>query len=205
MGRAIVRQPDVFLFDEPLSNLDPALRSHMRVELKRLHQRLRTSIFHVTHDQIEALTLADRIVVLDKGVVQQIGSPRELFDHPANTFVAQFIGSPKMNLLPAITKGEQVLLEGTEFSLPVRGVRPEFTVGVRPSDLTLGDKGLQGEVDVVESLGHEALVHLRVGDHALLAQAPEPVGLTPGDKVSVTLGTTHSFAKDTGVRIEDPS
>jgi ABC-type sugar transport system ATPase subunit len=156
MGRAIVRRPSVFLFDEPLSNLDPALRGHMRVELKRLHRTLGATIVHVTHDQVEALTLADRILVLDRGAVQQIGAPRELFDRPANTFVATFIGAPAMNLL------------ALDPSSPLR-------------------------VDVVESLGAEALIHVSAGPATAIVQVKEPTALRPGDAVAVRPTLVHRF------------
>jgi ABC-type sugar transport system ATPase subunit len=180
MGRAIVRTPSVFLFDEPLSNLDAALRAHMRVELKRLHRRLATTTVHVTHDQVEALTLADRIVVLDGGTVQQVGTPRELFDTPANTFVATFIGSPAMNLL----------------------TRSDHTLGVRPTDISFGAAtDLRATVDVVASLGAEALVHLQLGEERLVAQVPEPCGVAAGDEVGLVFGATHRFDLQTGVRL----
>jgi len=181
MGRAIVRDPSVFLFDEPLSNLDAALRDHMRVELKRLHRRLNATIVHVTHDQVEALTLADRIVVLNAGVVQQVGTPQELYNAPANTFVATFIGSPSMNLL-----------EDWE------GV----TLGVRPDDIALGRGALAARVDVIESLGGEALVHLEIerGD-SLVARVKEPVSVRAGDSVRVELVRVHRFDADTGERV----
>jgi len=181
MGRAIVRRPAVFLFDEPLSNLDASLRHHMRVELKRLHRTLGATIVHVTHDQVEALTLADRILVLDQGVVQQAGTPRELFDTPANTFVATFIGSPSMNLLP----GEDVI------------------VGVRPTDISLvsADQGHKARIDVVESLGATALLHTEVGAHKVIAQVSEPIGVRPGDWVGLSFDRVHHFDVETGQRV----
>jgi multiple sugar transport system ATP-binding protein len=201
MGRAIVRAPGVFLFDEPLSNLDPALRAHMRVELKRLHKKLGATIVHVTHDQIEALTLADRIVVLHQGVVQQIGAPRELYERPANTFVARFIGAPPMNLLPVSRTGEAWRLGASGPPLPVRG--PDaFQLGVRPVDVHLGEGALQGTVDVIESLGHEAVVHVDLAGHEVLALVPEPCAWRSGDRVSLTLGTVHGFHPETGQRVE---
>jgi len=200
MGRAIVRRPDVFLFDEPLSNLDPALRGHMRVELKRLHRRLGATIVHVTHDQVEALTLADRIVVLDKGQVQQVGSPRELFEHPANVFVATFIGAPAMNLLPATGLGGTCRIDGTEHPLPVAG-DGAFTLGVRPSDIRLVAEGLPGTVDVIESLGSEAMVHVRVGEHDIVVRAEEPVTLRSGDTVHLAIEHAHRFDPTTGRRL----
>jgi len=194
MGRAIVRRPSVFLFDEPLSNLDASLRHQMRVELKRLHKKLGATIVHVTHDQVEALTLADRILVLESGVVQQAGSPRELFDTPANTFVAQFIGSPSMNLLPV--KGGQV--EGTDVVVEGPG---DFTLGVRPTDLALASEGLPARVDVVESLGAEALLHCVVGPHELIAVVKEPVPVQAGDAIHLALGVTHAFDAASGERL----
>ena len=179
MGRAMVRKPAVFLFDEPLSNLDASLRGHMRAELKRLHRRLGSTFVHVTHDQIEALTLADRIMVLNEGVVQQVGTPRELFDTPANTFVATFIGSPSMNLLK----------------------ENDCTLGVRPTDIEIGSGDRQATVDLVESLGAEALVHLDLDGEALLAQVPEPISIEVGSTVSLHFQKVHRFDQDTGTRL----
>jgi multiple sugar transport system ATP-binding protein len=201
MGRAIVRHPDVFLFDEPLSNLDAALRHHMRVELKHLHRRLKTTVFHVTHDQVEALTLADRIVVLHRGVVQQVGTPRALFDTPANTFVATFIGSPAMALLPATGHGATSTLDGLAAPLDIPAEGP-YTLGLRPTDLALGDGPLRAEVVVVESLGAEALVHLDLGGgHRAIAQVPEPSGVVSGDVVAVRPLRFHRFDRASGARI----
>ncbi len=179
MGRAIVRNPAVFLFDEPLSNLDAALRHHMRVELKRLHRRLGTSIVHVKHDQVEALTLADRILVLEAGVVQQFGSPRELFDTPANTFVAQFIGSPSMNLLR----------------------EDSVTIGVRPTDVTVGTGDHMARVDVIESMGAEALLHCDLNGQPFVAQVKEPVTVSPGDEITLRFDVVHRFDPTTGNRL----
>ena len=198
MGRAIVRRPAVFLFDEPLSNLDASLRTHMRVELKRLHRRLAATVLHVTHDQVEALTLADRILVLDQGVVQQVGTPRELFDTPANTFVATFIGSPSMNLFDAVGQGDHSTLAGA--AVPVPGSGP-YRLGVRPTDVTLGQGPLTATVDVVESLGAEALVHLRLGEQILIARAEEPVAWEAGASVSLGFGRVHRFDRETGQRL----
>ncbi len=147
MGRAIVRDPKVFLFDEPLSNLDASLRTQMRVELKKLHERLKTTIIYVTHDQIEAMTLADRIVVLNKGIIQQVGTPAELFDTPANMFVAGFIGSPSMNFL---TLDEY----------------PGKIAGIRPQDFILTDDSpcITGKVEIVEALGRSSHVHIRINE-----------------------------------------
>ena len=203
MGRAIVREPSVFLFDEPLSNLDASLRQHMRVELKRLHRQLGATIVHVTHDQVEALTLADRILVLDQGVVQQIGTPRVLFEQPANTFVAQFIGSPSMALLSAEGHGEFSSLEGVDGQLPVPAEGP-YVWGVRPTDVELGEPqngGLTAVVDVIESQGATALVHLQLGPHALTAQVPEPTTVATGDEVGLVFRAVHRFDATTGERL----
>jgi ABC-type sugar transport system ATPase subunit len=202
MGRAVVRNPDVFLFDEPLSNLDASLRSHMRLELKRLHRRLGATIVHVTHDQVEALTLADRILVLEAGVVQQVGSPRELFDRPANIFVATFIGSPAMCLLPAMGAGSHSRIEGLDGSLPIAQTGP-FTVGIRPTDWVVGEGPLTGTIEVVESLGAEALLHVELGAHRVVVQVPEPNTLAAGDTVQLGVGTAHCFNQESGLRLED--
>ena len=150
MGRAIVRRPKVFLFDEPLSNLDASLRNQLRVEIKRLHQRLGTTIVYVTHDQVEAMTLADRIAVLKGGVMQQVGSPAELYETPANRFVAGFIGSPSMSFLERL--------------------EPGVVVGVRPQDVSVGEGPHQATVDVVETMGFESFVHLDLGGERLVAR-----------------------------------
>jgi multiple sugar transport system ATP-binding protein len=177
----------------------------MRVELKRLHRRLGTTIIHVTHDQVEALTLADRIVVLNQGVVQQIGSPRELYERPANTFVARFIGAPPMNLLPVTRKGETWMIDGTARSVRVRGP-DKFLLGVRPVDLVVGSQGapgsMEGTVDVVESLGHEAIVHLELGGAELLGLMPEPCIHRPGERLSLGFGAFHGFDPETGRRVD---
>ena len=183
IGRAIVREPQVFLFDEPLSNLDAKLRGHMRAELALLHERLGKTTLYVTHDQVEAMTLANRIVIFDKGRIQQVGSPGEVFNRPANLFVASFIGTPTMNLLP-VRADRQGQLIGTEFTLPMpgwlreRGAAPDqaLTVGIRPQDLRpAADGPLALRVDVVEYLGTESQVvgHLAgAGDARLVATLP---------------------------------
>ena len=172
MGRAIVRHPKVFLFDEPLSNLDAKLRTQMRAEIKRLHKRLGATSIYVTHDQVEAMTLADRIVVMHDGIIEQVGTPMELFENPANTFVAGFLGSPPMNMLEgtveATPQGPVALIGGQRLTLPSLeglagdGGRP-VTVGIRPEYVRLVAPGTVGaldvEVDLVEPLGSEALLH----------------------------------------------
>ena len=175
IGRAIVRDPEIFLFDEPLSNLDAALRVQMRVEILRLHQRLKTTMIYVTHDQVEAMTLADRIVVLHGGVIEQVGTPLDLYHHPRNRFVAGFIGSPKMNFLAAEVavaggQGTRVKVRGSsEIVVPVRSDVPAGTgaeLGIRPEhvDLAPADTAaLTGEVLVVERLGGETFLHIDLG------------------------------------------
>jgi multiple sugar transport system ATP-binding protein len=206
MGRAIVRRPKVFLFDEPLSNLDATLRHHMRVELKRLHRRLGATIVHVTHDQVEAMTLADRIVVLHKGVVQQVGSPAELYDRPANTFVAGFVGSPSMNLLPVHARrdGDSVGVDGTGLVLPVSppAGRSSFLLGFRPSETTLvRDESSPATVDVIEPMGGEGMVHVLASKISLVALMREPIGLRPGDPVAVRPSVVHLFDTETTSRL----
>ena len=182
IGRAIVRDPKVFLFDEPLSNLDAALRTQMRMELTELHARLGATMIYVTHDQVEAMTMADKIVVLNGGTIEQVGTPMELYDHPATPFVAGFIGSPKMNLLT----GDAARAFGCG------------TYGIRPEHLALSADGLwQGTVRHVERLGADAIVHLAtdaVGP--LVARAAGDTGLQPGDTVHATPmpGREHRFA-----------
>jgi len=217
MGRAIVRRPKVFLFDEPLSNLDAALRTQMRVEMRRLHRALATTTVYVTHDQIEAMTLADRIAVLDQGILQQVGTPMTLFHTPANRFVAGFIGSPAMNFLEAkvLSKGGQFSLElDPKSSLVVAssvieraGLEANDTVilGLRPQDLNLGVGTVHGLVDVVETLGWESHVHMKVAGENFLAavETAQAHDLRPGSAIQLELPTAavHLFDPKTGVAL----
>ena len=209
IGRAIVRDPKIFLFDEPLSNLDAALRVQMRVEILRLHQRLRSTMIYVTHDQVEAMTLADRIVVLQAGRIEQIGTPMELYHHPTNLFVAEFIGSPKMNVLPASTvrsdgdAAEVRLAAGVSIAAPVaRPVAPgtELRFGVRPEHLSLGPPRsgvLTGRIQVVERLGGETLIHVDLGDGAnLVVKSDGEYRAAVGDAVSVEPQAAHCHLFD---------
>ncbi|MEL7345207.1 MAG: sn-glycerol-3-phosphate ABC transporter ATP-binding protein UgpC [Pseudomonadota bacterium] len=177
MGRAIVRNPKVFLFDEPLSNLDAKLRTQMRAEIKRLHKRLGVTSIYVTHDQVEAMTLADRIVVMHNGKIEQIGTPMDLFLNPANTFVASFIGAPPMNMVKAQigdgTDGPIAKFSGQEIKLaPLDSLRNsagrEVTIGIRPEFVTVsdgdGDGAVKVDLDLVETLGSEALIHTKLDD-----------------------------------------
>nr|WP_321456026.1 ABC transporter ATP-binding protein [uncultured Cohaesibacter sp.] len=188
IGRSIVRNPTAFMFDEPLSNLDAALRVEMRYELAKLHRELKATMIYVTHDQVEAMTLADRIVVLRDGIIEQVGSPRELYERPGNLFVAQFIGSPKMNIMPCSTQGGDYILEGG------RGGKQTQTgaashVGVRPEALTIGAKGegqCDGVVDIVEYLGSDT--HLLVdcgGLGAIGVRLDGDATVKPGDEVGL--------------------
>ncbi|TIW19337.1 MAG: sn-glycerol-3-phosphate ABC transporter ATP-binding protein UgpC, partial [Mesorhizobium sp.] len=189
MGRAIVRNPQVFLFDEPLSNLDAKLRVQMRTEIKALHQQLKTTSVYVTHDQIEAMTMADRIVVMHDGYVQQVGRPLELYDRPANTFVAGFIGSPGMNFLPAkVAKGgkvDAVLADGQKLRLPDGLPLKDgdaLTIGLRPEHIKLVDDGaLKAEVEVVEPLGLSTQFYVRLANQQICVFVMGRSDVRPGD------------------------
>ncbi|MEM5475471.1 sn-glycerol-3-phosphate ABC transporter ATP-binding protein UgpC [Pacificibacter sp. AS14] len=175
MGRAIVRHPKVFLFDEPLSNLDAKLRTQMRAEIKRLHKRLGVTSIYVTHDQVEAMTLADRIVVMNDGRIEQVGTPMELFNNPANTFVAGFLGSPPMNQLKGVLTQTGVKVGDAEIKIDgaaAENAGRNVIVGIRPEHVTLQAEGqsssLPLSLDLVEPLGSEALLHARYGESALV-------------------------------------
>ncbi len=204
IGRAIVRRPKVFLFDEPLSNLDAALRGRMRVEIKKLHRELGTTVIYVTHDQVEAMTLADRIAVTHEGTLQQVGSPAELYDAPANVFVAGFIGAPQMNFLDGRV-GDGVI-RGSGFALPCPGsARGDVVVGVRPHDLRLaaeGEDALEATVDVIEPLGWESHLHCTVGGAPLLAQveAADARGIRAGDAVRLAVDPARIHLFDGATR-----
>jgi multiple sugar transport system ATP-binding protein len=210
MGRAIVRKPQVFLFDEPLSNLDAKLRVQMRTEIKALHQRLKTTSMYVTHDQIEAMTMADKIVVMHSGIVEQIGTPLQLYDHPANTFVATFIGSPSMNLIPVQVVGTKAVSAGGELALPTGftlSPGQSLQYGVRPENFKVVAQGsaasLSGEVEVIEPTGADTQVFVRVADQLLTVVQHERVTLKPGDAVGLQadLGKVHLFDSSAGKRI----
>lgn len=203
IGRALVRNPKVFLFDEPLSNLDAALRVQMRIELARLHDSLQATMIYVTHDQVEAMTLADKIVVLQAGVIEQVGSPLELYHHPRNLFVAGFIGSPKMNFLSGTVMGVNdsgasiKLTNGATFTVPVQPqltTGEAVTLGIRPEHLRLTPRGgtLQGEVVVAERLGGETYLYLQLeGGETLVVQADGNNTSRLHDRVSVEINGDH--------------
>ncbi len=207
MGRAIVRSPQLFLFDEPLSNLDAKLRVQMRSEIKLNHQRLKTTTIYVTHDQIEAMTMADRIVVMHSGNIEQIGSPLELYDHPANLFVAGFIGSPAMNIISGKMVGSAFqFADGTTIELGI--VPPTLpdgpvALGVRPEHLSLNETGIMAEVLVIEPTGSETQVTLRLGGHDLVGVFRERISAKPGDRIGVSFDTTriHLFDGQSGSRV----
>ncbi|MCP4379887.1 MAG: sn-glycerol-3-phosphate ABC transporter ATP-binding protein UgpC [Hyphomicrobiales bacterium] len=211
MGRAIVRDPQVFLFDEPLSNLDAKLRVQMRTEIKELHQRLKTTTIYVTHDQIEAMTMADKIVVLRDGVVEQIGSPLDLYDTPANLFVAGFIGSPAMNIIKGHMQGSNdkpmfLADEGIELpapALPEAMSGRATTFGVRPEHLVLADDGFAAQVQVVEPTGSETQVFMKLGGHDLVGVFRERVQVNPGETLHLTADPAliHLFDGETGARL----
>jgi multiple sugar transport system ATP-binding protein len=187
MGRAIVRDPQVFLFDEPLSNLDAKLRVAMRTEIKELHQRLKTTTVYVTHDQIEAMTMADKIVVMHDGRVEQVGAPLELYDRPANRFVAGFIGSPAMNFLRARIDGAGISFsDGVDFSLPLKTTLEtgrEVVLGIRPEHLEVAADGLDAEVVVIEPTGSETQLVARVGGQEITAVFRERHAFAPGQRI----------------------
>ena len=210
MGRAIVRDPQVFLFDEPLSNLDAKLRVAMRVEIKELHQRLKTTIVYVTHDQIEAMTMADKIVVMRDGRVEQIGAPLDLYDNPVNTFVAGFIGSPAMNFvhgrIEAGPNGAVFAADGgVRLPLGERQVEPGRTVtyGIRPEHIDIGPGGVPARVSVLEPTGSETQVFAKVGKDSLDAVVKDRIGAQPGEEVSFVIDTrrVHLFDRETGRRL----
>ncbi len=208
MGRAIVRHPKVFLFDEPLSNLDAKLRTQMRAEIKRLHNRLGVTSVYVTHDQVEAMTLADRIVVMNDGAIEQVGTPMELFNNPANTFVAGFLGSPPMNQMRGTLTDTGAVIGDAEIALPgqINGhAGRDVIVGIRPEHVTLlpseQSSALPIALDLVEPLGSEALLHARHGDTAMVFKA-ETHGsidhLSGVDTVHVPAGLVKLFDAETG-------
>ena len=219
MGRAIVRRPKVFLFDEPLSNLDAQLRGEVRVEIKKLHQRFGTTIVYVTHDQVEAMTLADRIAVLRSGRLEQFATPNEIYNRPASRFVASFMGSPPMSVVPATVSsdGSRIdLADGTSLPVPQAhraaaraaygrpielGLRPEH---VRPGEAREPDDiAIDANVEVVEPLGSETLTWLAIGGKSMTGRFPPELGARPGERVRVTLSMArmHLFDTETGATI----
>ncbi|MGH6923654.1 MAG: ABC transporter ATP-binding protein [Propylenella sp.] len=209
IGRAIVREPRIFLFDEPLSNLDAELRVQMRVEINRLHRRLGVTMIFVTHDQVEAMTLADRIVVLRSGVIEQVGTPLDLYNHPANLFVAGFIGSPRMNFIESEVAGmangamELKGKNGLSFALPASGaprIGEALTVGIRPEHLEIVDPGdgmLKGEVQIAEHLGGETFLYLALpSGQTLVVEVQGQIATRASERVGIDFkaGAHHLFS-----------
>ena len=220
IGRAIVREPKVLLMDEPLSNLDAKLRNQMRAEIIKLRERINTTFIYVTHDQTEAMTLGDRIVIMKDGVIQQVGTPQEVFDHPANLFVAGFIGMPRMNLFDA-----QLVKKDGKYTVEVGGISVELseekqarlaakgvgeqkvTLGVRPEHVTLCEQGIAAKVDVSEMMGSSVHLHLTAGDKEVIVIVP-----TTGGSVAYPMGSSlslsfagnvaHVFDAETGKNLE---
>lgn len=198
IGRAIIKKPSLILFDEPLSNLDSALRVQMRAELQRLHRELNATAVYVTHDQVEAMTMADRIVVLNKGLVSQQGAPMELYHRPLNDFVATFIGSPKMNIIPVkASAGDNGALHvesavGVELDIPqagTSGARGDISLGIRPEHLRIAPDGkgrFSLEVGIVERLGVETYLTVGPADNPLIVRAEGDMSIRPGDRVALT-------------------
>jgi multiple sugar transport system ATP-binding protein len=213
MGRALVREPTLFLFDEPLSNLDAKLRVELRGEIKRLHERIGASIVYVTHDQIEAMTLGTRVVVLNQGVIQQIGAPDEIYDRPANTFVADFMGSPPMNLVPGalaldaggatltFTGGQRIAIASPPAALQPYGGK-DVVFGVRPEALRLGE-ALSGPVHLVEHAGSDTFVTARIGDSSVVARLPGRVRVDHDSDIGfdIDLAAACFFDPRSGLRI----
>ncbi|SCK10957.1 multiple sugar transport system ATP-binding protein [Variovorax sp. HW608] len=202
MGRAIVRDPKVFLFDEPLSNLDAKLRVQMRTEIKALHQRLGTTIVYVTHDQVEAMTMADKIVVLHGGIVEQVGAPLELYDRPANLFVAGFIGSPAMNLIEGKVERDGFAVDGASgltlpFSnAPTASPGLPAVYGIRPEHFSLDAAGLPVTVEVVEPTGSETQVMAHIGGQEITAVFRERITAGPGEVIRIAVQSEHAHLFD---------
>ncbi|HTD02657.1 sn-glycerol-3-phosphate ABC transporter ATP-binding protein UgpC [Undibacterium sp.] len=214
MGRAVVREPELFLFDEPLSNLDAKLRVQMRAEIKALHQRLQNTIVYVTHDQIEAMTMGDRIVVMNAGNIEQIGEPLELYDRPRNLFVAGFIGSPGMNFIEGtVQAGQQqahlLTADGSRIPLPAANITPgqKVTLGVRPEHIALNESHFDGAVsmslEVVEPTGAETYFYGKIGAAPCCVAARERLAMHAGQEISLTLPPEklHLFDTASGLRI----
>ena len=207
MGRAMVRDPKVFLFDEPLSNLDAKLRVQMRSEIKQNHQRLGTTTVYVTHDQIEAMTMADRIVVMHDGIVEQIGTPLELYDFPRNLFVAAFIGSPSMNVLGGHVSGGRFLTaDGTAIALPFAPPVKDgdlVSLGIRPEHFVLDPEGIGARIITVEPTGSETQVAMQLAGHDVVGVFRERITARPGELLHVALDPTrlHLFDGQSGLRL----
>ncbi|WP_306060596.1 ABC transporter ATP-binding protein [Natronococcus wangiae] len=193
-GRAIVREPEVFLMDEPLSNLDAKLRLHMRTELQRIQEELDTTTIYVTHDQEEAMTMSDRVVVVSEAELQQVATPEEIYEEPANRFVAKFVGSPTMNFFDVRLEGSTLIGPGFEYELPAehaerarsRATSDAMTLGVRPENIHLADEGWEAMVDVVEPIGSDNYLYVRLEDEECTVRVPADVKPTEGEPIRIT-------------------
>jgi len=212
MGRALVRRPKLFLFDEPLSNLDARLRANVRLELKRIHGRIKGTVVYVTHDQVEAMTLGDMVVVMRAGRIRQKGSPQAVYDSPSDRFVATFIGSPEMNLFRGTiaARGGRRVFRGSGFFLdlgegqPGAAAEEEVEVGVRPEDIALHPRQggqLEISVELVSNIGSEVFVHARLGEEAVHVRVPKDTTLQPGDRVSVRVNPDRVHIFRNGKRV----
>ena len=206
LARAVVREPQVFLMDEPLSNLDAKLRASMRVQIKHLQRQLRITTVYVTHDQVEAMTLADRIVVMDRGAIQQVGTPDEIYGDPANAFVAGFIGAPPMNLIPGEAAGGAFAAPGLAVPCPP-GLAGPVTLGVRPEDIAVGGHHVAGAVYGVEPTGDATFLTVTAGGRQIEVKAPRDfrAALDAPVSLGLDLGRLHFFDGSTGARIRAPS
>ncbi|MGG6267431.1 ABC transporter ATP-binding protein [Leptolyngbya sp. AN03gr2] len=198
LGRAIARQPQVFLLDEPLSNLDAQLRDGTRTELKQLHQQVGITTIYVTHDQVEAMTLADRIVVLDRGKIQQIGTPQQIYDRPINRMVATFLGSPPMNLIPALLTGSEVQIGGQSFSIAPNLPSGQSDLGIRPEHISVNaqEPHCIAEVSVIEPLGREVLVRAMLEGRSINLQTDPALNLKLGDRLPLRFDLDRLFVFD---------
>ena len=202
LGRAIVRNPKAFLMDEPLSNLDAKLRTYMRAELKKLHERIKTTIIYVTHDQVEAMTMASRISLLKDGVLQQLGTPDEIYNNPSNTFVGGFIGTPPMNFAAGEIEDNNFVCKDISYALPARlktSVR-KVILGIRPEDIEVRDDGeISGEAYVIEPLGSETLLSIKTGENTFMLKIKPDLEVKVGDKLSLRLNDKkiHLFDGET--------
>jgi len=209
IGRALVRNPRLFLFDEPLSNLDAKLRASMRVELARLHQELRATMIYVTHDQVEAMTLGEKIIIIDRGLIQQIGSPADVYERPSNIFVATFIGIPQINLLEGrinnnIFESGGVRIDFGKYAFLRDYHDRPITLGIRPESLRPEEGPLKGTLEFIEHLGPETIIHVRIDDHRLIAKAPPDYKMNVGEPVSLSISEKgiHFFYQ--GRRLSPP-
>ena len=206
LARAIIRRPSVFLMDEPLSNLDAKLRGHMRAELKHMQEKFGITTLYVTHDQIEAMTLARRVAILERGVLQQLDTPANIYNNPANLFVAQFIGSPPMNVVKGALEGKNFMSNGAKIATPVGGKIATAVLGVRPEDCSVvapAKGAIKGEIYTTELIGDHTLVTVRAGSDLLVVKAAKDFIAKPGEKIGIGFNTDHLFVFDesSGLRV----